>query len=524
MSGPKCVVVTPIAPALIPVAILIGAGALGAIAVAKAAEHYLEQRRLMETFRQQREYLDGLLARMRGLGIETTALESTVDVIMQRADSLAQSGQVEAAVAMVASQIAGIDNQRRNEEDRFEKRVADLQRRFHALPTRSAEARRNVARLHTFAQSAVPGDWPAAERERVLARAQAAGANVPIPPVLVADLSAAGVAQLEAAEAQLAAAERSLAAAQRALEEDIAATQKRLMGEKLGLGTARPVTLAEFLAKNPPPVAAAAEVEEDHVLSKLDGLLAKMAVLQDTAGWADLMRRLEAVRAEESLARRRSLYEGLVIEASARLKERRAVEQWFAEVDALLADAAPYAGTAVDGVVAELRALRRAGRVAPLEPWRARLAETQQRELARLERERKRRAILDSLSELGYETHEGMETALVQAGKLVVRKPGESDYAVEVVANNDLSLLQTAMVRYSDSEEMTEQQRLRDREREEEWCSDHARIREKMAARGLAAKFRMQMPAGSHPVRVVKRDKAAPAAQAAAKSGRQQSA
>lgn len=511
--------VAPIAPALIPVAILIGAAALGAVALANLAQNYLEQRRLLETLRQQRDHLDGLLTRMRGLGIETDALQSTVDVIMARADDLAKAGQADAAVALVASEIAGIENQRRAAEDRLERRVADLQRRFHALPARALALRRNAERLETFAQSAIPADWPAAERERLQARARAARASVSAPPALAADLSADGVEQLAAAEDQLAATEHSLAALQRALEDEINATQKRLLADKLGLGTARPVTLAEFLAQQARPASAPVAPEEDRVLQKLDSLLVKLAVLQDTAGWADLMRRVETVRAEADEPRRRSLYESLVLEASRRLQDRRAVEQWLAEVDALLAEAAPYAGTAVDAVVTELRDLRRAGRITALEPWKQRLTETQQRELARLERERKRRAILDSLAELGYETNEGMETALVQAGKLVVRKPGETDYAVEVVANSDLSMLQTAMVRYADSEELTEQQRLRDHEREDEWCADHARIREKMGARGLTAKFKMQMPAGSHPVRVVKRDQATPAARATAKPG-----
>lgn len=512
-------VVAPIAPALIPVALLITVGALGAVAVANLATHYLEQRRLLETLRQQREDLDRLVTRMRGLGIETEALQSTVDFIMRQADNLVKEGKADAAVALVGRELAAVDNLRRTTEDRFERRVADLQRRFHALPTRAVELRRTAERLETFAQSAIPADWPAAERERLLARAREGRTRVGTPPSLTADLSAEGVEQLEAAEQQFTAAEQSLVALQRALEEEIAATQKRLMADKLGLGAPRTVTLAEFLAKNPRPAPAAFAADEDRVLQKLDGLLAKLAVLQDTAGWADLMRRVETVRAEADEPRRRSLYESLVLEASRRLKDLRAVEQWLVEVDALLAESAPYAGTAVDAVVAELRELRRAGRIVALEPWKQRLTKTQQRELVRLEHERKRRAILESLTELGYETNEGMETALVQAGKLVVRKPGEADYAVEVVANNDLSMLQTAMVRYSDSEEMTEQQRLRDHEREEAWCADHARIREKMAARGLSAKFKMQMPAGSHPVRVVKRDQAAPAARAAVKPG-----
>ena len=511
MSGPKVVIFSPLAPALIPVALLIGAGALGAIALANLTANYLEERRQLERLRQQRESLENLLGRMRSLGLTTDHLQTSIDRVLKRADELVLEGNAAAAVALVTAEINGIEDQRRTAEEILERRVADLQRRFHALPARAAELQRNVDHLETFAQSAVPADWPAAERDRLLARAREARASFTAPPALTADLSEAGVEKLTAAETRLDTAEHTVAILQHALEQEINATQKRLLSEHLGADAPRTVSLAEFLARQPRP-AAAPDPAEERAARKLDSLLAKMAVLQDTAGWADLMRRVESIRAEDDPSRRRSLYENLVLDASRRLTELRAIEQWLAAVDCLLADAAPYAGTAVDQVVAELRDLRRAGRIVPLEPWQLRLAETQQHELVRLERERRRRAILESLTELGYETSEGMGTALVRAGKLVVRKPGESDYAIEVVANQDLSQLQTAMVRYSDSTDLTEQQRLRDHEREEEWCADHARIREKIAQHGLTAKFKMQLPAGAHPVRVVPREAPTPSA------------
>lgn len=330
-------------------------------------------------------------------------------------------------------------------------------------------------------------------------------------------MSAEGVRKLAETEAHFVAAELALVTEQRELEQDLAVTQKRLLSERLGLAHARTVSIAEFLAQNPRP-AAAPDADEDRMAEKLDALLAKIGVLQDTAGWADLMRRADLVRAEDEAPRRRSLYKGLVLEASRRLKELRAVEQWLLGVDELLADAAPFAGTAVDAIVAELRELRRAGRAVDLTPWRARLAETQASERKRMERERKRAAVLESLAELGYETSEGMGTALVQAGKLVLRKPGEADYAVEIVTNRDLSLLQTEVIRFGDAEAATEQERLRDQEQEVKWCSAHDALRDKLAKRGLTSSVKLHIPAGTKPVRVVKWDKA-PAARATAKPG-----
>jgi hypothetical protein len=119
------------------------------------------------------------------------------------------------------------------------------------------------------------------------------------------------------------------------------------------------------------------------------------------------------------------------------------------------------------------------------------------------ERDQKRQAIFQTLEELGYEVVEGMERGFVSAGRIVMQKPGESEYAVEVVTNANLSVMQTAMIRYSEGTETTQQQRLRDCEQEETWCADHERIRAKLAQQGFATDFRLKIPAGQHPVKMM---------------------
>ncbi|MBI5800527.1 MAG: hypothetical protein HZA92_07345 [Verrucomicrobia bacterium] len=487
-------------------------------------ENYFRERRLREVARQHAERLRVLMDRLRGLLPDAEVFEKSLELTLKRADAMVHLGDIGGAVVLLDAEIADLHNQIKLIEERLERRVRDLQRRFHGLAARTGALRAGAARLETFVQAAVSADWPAAERDRLLARTREAQGQIAAPTAPAADLSAEGVRRLEEAEAEFTAAELALVTAQSELEKELAATQKRLLSEKLGLAQHRTVTIAEFLAKNPNPAAVQPEADEDLMAEKLDALLAKIGVLQDTAGWADLMRRADLVRAEEEVPRRRSLYEGLVLEASRRLKELRAVEQWLLGVDELLADAAPFAGTAVDAIVAELRELRRAGRAVDLAPWRARLAETQASERTRMERERKRQAVLESLAELGYEAHEGMGTALVQAGKLVLRKPGETDYAVEIVTNRDLSMLQTEVIRYGDAEAATEQERLRDHEHEVKWCSAHDALRDKLAKRGLTSSVKLHIPAGTKPVRVVRSDKAAPAARAKAKPGQMKGA
>jgi hypothetical protein len=195
--------------------------------------------------------------------------------------------------------------------------------------------------------------------------------------------------------------------------------------------------------------------------------------------------------------------EALLMECAARLKDRRQFARWREEAQQLIDSAAHLDDAAVGGIVSELRRLLTAGRVADLEALRLRLRAAIETAEARREREQRRRALVESVRSLGYETSEGMETALVQGGRLVLRRPGEEEYAVELVTDPALNQVQTALVRYAETAEMTEQQKRRDREREEHWCEDHAQLREAMAARGFESQFKMRLRPGEHPVKVV---------------------
>ena len=81
-----------------------------------------------------------------------------------------------------------------------------------------------------------------------------------------------------------------------------------------------------------------------------------------------------------------------------------------------------------------------------------------------------------------------------------------------MVVNDDLNLVQTAMIRFGEPGEMTEQQRLRDKDKEESWCQNHAEMREKLAEHGLNATMKLHLQPGEFPVRVVQSPSRRPAA------------
>lgn len=510
MSGPKCVVVAPLAPSipLVPVLLIVATAAVavaGSAALLALTASYLERRKLEARLRHIKEDLDSVRTRLDLLGEESAELQTDLEDVLRRVDAMMLEGRGEQAVRLLGGTVKSVEHRRELLGAAIEHRVGALQQRFQSLAQRGRELRAARQDLELAASAGIPADWPEAERSRLAAHGAEALHAIAIPVAINADLSEAGVRRLERAESEMKTADAALEQARQNLAAEINRTHARLLADRFAGGAGRTTSMKDWLAARP-PAAAAPNPAEHGILKKLDALLAQIGALQDTAGWAELMRRADAIRAEYDADRRRRLYESLVLDSGARLKHLRATQAWLAEVAVLIEESEAYAGTAVDAVVNALRDLRRAGRPEDLAPWRERLATVKERELARLAHERKRAAILASLSELGYEAHEGMETALTQAGKLVIRKPGESDYAVEIVSDPSLSLMQTTMVRYADSPELTEQQRLRDCEREEAWCADHARLRERLAQQGLATQFKLKLPSGAHPVKVVQQD------------------
>jgi hypothetical protein len=353
-----------------------------------------------------------------------------------------------------------------------------------------------------WAHSAVPSDWPEQHRESLQRLGEQILRTADVPSPIEPELNLDHIRRLEEAESLVANSLRRLQQGRVEIEAQINKIHAELLTARLVRGLKQPMKLAEILKERSapaPPTAADAEVA-----GKLDRVLGEVSVLQGTGAWRTLLAKAETIRHVGDPNRRRMLYEAFLLECGVLLRNLHEVECWQAEVDKIVDSAAHLRGTAVDGIVAELEALRRAGRVTDLTVVRRRLRALVAAEEKRLEREHKRRAVLESLAELGYEVEEGaMATALVTGGKLVVRKPAEDEYAVEVVANSEFSAVQTRVIRYAAAGDASEQQRQRDKEREESWCADHTNMMERITQRGLETRFILRLPPGQHPVKVV---------------------
>jgi hypothetical protein len=137
-----------------------------------------------------------------------------------------------------------------------------------------------------------------------------------------------------------------------------------------------------------------------------------------------------------------------------------------------------------------------------LAPLKKELATILSEAIAHQEQEKKRQAVIDSLTELGYEISGGMSVGEVIGGKMEFRKAGENEYAISVMIDNNAEILETEMVRYAESDAMSTQQEQRDIEKEEDWCADHAKAMKSLKAKGVNTGFLYKKRPGEHPVRV----------------------
>lgn len=229
----------------------------------------------------------------------------------------------------------------------------------------------------------------------------------------------------------------------------------------------------------------------------------RAAALDDRALWEVLMKneaefvRLARSGADESvLAAQVASMESALMSASDRAGVQRELRAWIDR-------AAPFRGAEVDQMRSEIRRLLKSDEEFAMAPLRERMDAVLSRAERLREHEARRQAVLESLRELGYTPKEGMQTALVKGGRLLMQKGDQEEYAVEVVADAALDRIQTSMVRFAEGTAMSQERKLRDREEEERWCGDHARLRQKLEDRGWESRFVMQRPPGEHPVRVI---------------------
>ena len=115
-----------------------------------------------------------------------------------------------------------------------------------------------------------------------------------------------------------------------------------------------------------------------------------------------------------------------------------------------------------------------------------------------------RSLVLGTLRNLGYDVREGMQAGWVEGGSIVLQKPGSSDYAVEL---QDMDgKLRSRVVRFGDpASPVSDQQRQRDGEMEQQWCQTQAQALATLRDQGVDAKIMAKREPGEVPLAVIRR-------------------
>lgn len=269
-----------------------------------------------------------------------------------------------------------------------------------------------------------------------------------------------------------------------------ATDRQRELASKLGRDEKR-ATLAEWLAVQP----AAADRDSD---LRIDRHLAELTALGgDPSPFAA---RATAI-ASEPLSRQALLADSLLVELAQAVKVGRERSARLAALRGRAAELALYdaAGARplqdrIEAAVAEDDASSAPALIAEADAL-------VQEELSTLAADARRRAILQGLASLGYEVNEGMATAWVRGGHVLLRKAANPDYGVELGGGTKSDRLQVRAVAFGDAQ--SPRNASRDRDMEAVWCSEFQRLRALFSASGGGLEIERESAVGAVPLKLI---------------------
>ena len=113
----------------------------------------------------------------------------------------------------------------------------------------------------------------------------------------------------------------------------------------------------------------------------------------------------------------------------------------------------------------------------------------------------RRRAVLQGLATLGYEVNEGMATAWVQGGQVVLRKAANPEYGVELGGGTKSDRLQVRAVAFGSAQ--SPRNASRDRDMEAVWCSEFQRLQTLVSASGGGIEIEHALAVGATPLKLI---------------------
>jgi hypothetical protein len=264
-------------------------------------------------------------------------------------------------------------------------------------------------------------------------------------------------------------------------------SKKLAEGEKLQ-------TLAEWKVRDQD----AKSLEKDH---RLDKLIAELEATEDKSSVKPFLDRIASISRGSSASQRSLLTDSLILDLVAHSNERKAKDQAIASMREIrnelhrlkskqAKDLKTLITTAIDSEdISSSKLLHDKGIALIKEETKGMAGEF------------RRTAILKGLSELGYEIRENMATAWAENGRIVVRKPNEKGYGVELGAVEGAERVQVQLVSFEPFNDASKASQ--DRDRETIWCSEFFRLQSLLEKAGTSLHIEKALPIGAKPLKQV---------------------
>jgi hypothetical protein len=239
---------------------------------------------------------------------------------------------------------------------------------------------------------------------------------------------------------------------------------------------------------------------------RLDRLLAEIEVIGDRGQMETFLQRAQAIDTERESARKALLIDALTIDVAAYCRQRVQTEQHLATMREACRELRQLASEQARLVEQHLQAAMTADDIAQAQALHAealRLIAEETRARAAVAR---RAAVLKGLAELGYEVRETMATAWAHNGRIVVRKPAEAEFGIELSGAPAAERFQVRLVAFDQPGAIRDGSR--DRDMETIWCNEFARLQALLEASGSALLIERALAAGATPVKIVEREPA----------------
>ena len=461
---------------------------------------------LLARYSAELEELAVLEEQMSELGLKTEEKPPSTEELRKRTESFFEEEDGREGVTEVTKALLSAENHVARMQSGIKSKATELQRRHGLLKGGLKKLQAETEGFRKQYEALIPQSFPQEERESLQRELDAKLDGLDHPGCPDLRLNADGIAQIEQTEAKLRQLQEKFVSIRERSFEELNDKDTRLSKKSI-LGNAPTTRFSDWPENQSEPE------EYEELDEKLDELLAELVVLKNYPYWETLYAKVEAVREQKSTDNREMGYEDLQLLWGQKLQSAKKHEEWMKRLRGLHAEAALLESDRGKEFAKELKEVERKGDTdIDTDELEARMRGIRDEELSVREKERRIEAVLESLKELGYETgDELMEVATVKQGKLVFEKPitlnlpGEEDYAVWVSISGENGV-QTQMVRYDDAEDSINQE-IRDKEKEETWCSHHSRMMKDLEGLGYSINLKIKKNAGELPMRVVSRDK-----------------